>query len=127
MNSSPGTSEAPDTERTWAILCHLSIIIGTWISIGWLSFVGPLVFWLIYKNSSKLVRGASAGAFNFAITMWIANVVAWILQFTIIFMWVGWIIWLVEAVVTLLFPILGAIRASKSQIYRYPMTIPILK
>ncbi len=115
-----------DTARTWAILCHLSLIISAVLSAGILAFVGPLIFWFLYKDKDALVRNAAAGSFNFAVTLVIAGAIAAILQFTIILAPVGWIIWAAVYVLGIVFPILAALAASRFELYKYPLTLPLL-
>ena len=74
----------------------------------------------------EVVRQAAAGAFNFAFACWIAGIVAWIAVFTVIGIPLALIIGLALVVVTILFPILGAVRANNGEPYRYPFQIPIL-
>ncbi|MBW8732612.1 MAG: DUF4870 domain-containing protein, partial [Terrabacter sp.] len=64
-------------DRTVAILAHLSAIIAAVVSAGWLSILGPLVVWFVYKDKSLFVRQAAAGAFNFNLTIWVAVVAGW--------------------------------------------------
>lgn len=116
----------PETARTWAILSHLSLIISAVVSAGFLAFLGPLIIWLVYKDKDALVRNAAAGSFNFALTLAIASVVATALQLTVILAPVGWLIWLAVFVLGIIFPILAALAASRYEMYRYPLTLPVL-
>lgn len=113
-------------ERTMAILAHLAAVIAMVVSAGWLTFVGPLVVWFIYKDKSRFVRNAAAGAFNFNLAMTIISVVAWILCFTIILIPVSIIAFIVVFVMTLLYSIKGALKASNNELYRYPFGINLL-
>ena len=128
LNHGPLASEPdPDTARTWAILAHLALLISMVISAGWLGFVGPLVLWIIYKDRSPFVRNAAAGSFNFAVTLTIVSWIAWICVFTIILIPVAIVLGLALLVLSILLPILAALRASRGEMYRYPLTIPILR
>lgn len=120
----PGPSR--ETARILAILCHLSLIISAIISVGILSFVGPLIFWLIFKNRDQLIRNAAAGSFNFAVTLTIVSWVAGILQFTVILAPLGWLLWIIVFVAGLVLGIIAALAASRYELYKYPLTIPIL-
>lgn len=113
-------------ERSMASLAHLSAIIAMIISVGWLSFVGPLLVWFLYKDRSPFVRAAAAGSFNFNIWVWVMNIVAWILAFTVIGLPVAIVIWIVAAVLTLWSHIKGAILAQRGELYRYPFVIRLL-
>lgn len=116
-----------DNDRIVAIIAHLSMLVATVISAAWIGFIAPLIFWFLYKDRSPLVRGASAGAFNFSITLWITSTVALLLQPTIILAPIGWILWVAVYAAGILLPILAALRANKGEIYKYPLAIPILK
>ena len=113
-------------ERTASILAHLSAIIAAVVSAGWLSIVGPLVVWAIYKDRSPLARQAAVGAFNFNLAIWAAFVVGWICLFTIILIPVAILLWLVAGVTALVCHIQGAIRASHDEPYTYPFQIRVL-
>lgn len=113
-------------ERSVASLAHLSAIIAMIVSVGWLSFVGPLVVWFLYKDRSAFVRAAAAGSFNFNIWVWVMNIVAWILAFTVIGLPVAVVIWIVAAVLTLWCHIRGALLAQRGELYRYPFVIGLL-
>lgn len=114
-----------------AVLSHLSSLVATVLSATFLSFVAPLIFWFIYKDKPgyAFVRVASAGAFNFNFTMWVINMVAWlviVITFGIaaVFMW---IVFLATTIAMLVFHIIAAVKANNGEVYNYPMQIRILK
>ena len=113
-------------ERTWAMLGHLSGIIAAILSAGWLSFVGPLVIWAVYKDRSRFVRSSAAGAFNFNLAIWAMAIVAWILLFTIVLIPVSIILFIVALVAGVWFHVKAAISASRGEAYTYPWGIPVL-
>ena len=119
---SPSTSE----ERTWAVLGHLAALIAAVISVGWLSFVGPLVIWVIFKDKSAFVRRAAAGAFNFNLAIWAIIVVGWVLFITVIGIPFAILIWIVAGVSGLFFHIRAALRANRGESYTYPWQIRVL-
>ena len=114
------------TERSVSMLAHLSGLIATIVSAGWLTFVGPLAVWFVYKDRSPGVRQASAGAFNFNLAVWVAFIVAWVLAFTVILLPVSILIWVVFGVVDVWCSIKGAVRAGQGQPYSYPFGIRVL-
>lgn len=123
----PGQSTmSSGDERTFAILAHLSAIIAMVVSAGWLSFVGPLIVWAVYRNRSPFVRQAAAGAFNFNIWAWLMSVVAWILTITVIGIPIAIILWAVAGIMMLWCHIRGAIRASRGEPYHYPAQLKLL-
>lgn len=121
----PGGSSNGD-DRTIAVIAHLSPLIAMILSAGWLSFVGPLLVWFLYRDRSHLVRNASASAFNFNITVWVATIAGWICLFTVILIPLTIILWIGAFVLQVVLSIIGAMRASRGEVYRYPMQVPIL-
>jgi len=113
-------------ERTAAALAHASTIIAMIISAGWLSFVGPLVMWLLYKDRSPFVRRAAAGSFNFNIWAWVMTIVGWILIITVIGLPIGVVLLALAAILTVVCHTLGALRALKGEQFTYPGSIRIL-
>lgn len=123
----PVDPNAGADDRILAVLAHLSPMIAAIVSAGWLSFLGPLILWIVYKDRNALVRNAAASSFNFHITIWICWIVAWLFFFTIIGIPIAIILWVVPAVAQIVFSIIGALRAWKGEIYSYPFQIPILQ
>lgn len=121
-----GGALTSSTERTVSILAHLSALIAAVISVGWLSIVGPLLVYLVYKDRSAIARQAAAGAFNFNLAGWVMIVVGWVLVFTVILAPIGVILWVVAGVAAIWCHVRGAMRASNGQPYSYPFSIPVL-
>lgn len=113
-------------ERTASVLAHLSALIAAVVTAGWLSFVGPLVIWAIYKDRSPLVRQAAAGSFNFNLGLWVMNVVAWICVFTVVLIPLAIILFLIANVGMVVWHLLAAYRASQGRAYSYPFQIRVL-
>jgi uncharacterized protein len=116
-------------ERTWAIFSHLSAPIAFLLSAGSLNFLGPLIIWAIFKDRSQLVRTASAGSFNFNVTIWIINAVAGLIA--LLTLGLGLLlaipVWITTFVVAAVLHIMAAVKASNGEAYTYPLQIPILK
>ena len=112
--------------RTAAMLAHLAGPIAAAVSAGWLSIVGPLVVWLLYKDKDPFVRHQSADAFNFQVTMWLVSVVGGLLCLTIILIPLGLVMIIVGVLASIIFGIIAAVQASKGQPYRYPWKLNLL-
>lgn len=124
----PGQPVPVDSEhRTAAALAHASSLIAMVISAGWLSFVGPLVMWLIYKDRSPFVRQAAAGSFNFNLSMWLINIVGWICIITIIGIPLGLILLAVSFLGQIIAHVIGTLRATKGESMNYPLQIKVLR
>ncbi|GAA1144957.1 DUF4870 domain-containing protein [Ornithinicoccus hortensis] len=115
-------------ERTWMIMAHLSAPIAFLISAGSLSFLGPLVIWLIQKDQSPAVRASAAGAFNFNLSFWILYLLGWVVG--IVTLTLGFIVvipfWIVIFLVAAFVHIKGALRAARGETYHYPFQLPVL-
>ena len=98
-----------------AMLCHLLAI--------FTGFVGPLIIWLIKKDSDKFVDNQGKEALNFQITVIFAFIVCGLLTIIVI----GAFLWPVVGILNLIFCIMGAISASSGKAYKYPISIRLLK
>ena len=129
MTSQPGSPYPPVAaeDRTPAALAHASSLIAMVISAGWLSFVGPLVMWLLYKDRSPFVRQAAAGSFNFNLGLWVMSIVGWILIITVIGIPLGILLLAVSFLGQFIGHLIGTIRATKGRSINYPFQIKILR
>ncbi|MFD9945092.1 DUF4870 domain-containing protein [Nonomuraea sp. NPDC059023] len=106
----PGTDDT-----TMAMLSHLLGLLVSWI--------GPLIIYLMKKDESPYVRDQAAEALNFQITMFIGYIVSFILTIVII----GFLLLPVVWIVSLIFHIQAAIATNKGENYRYPISIRMIK
>ncbi|MFC9974916.1 DUF4870 domain-containing protein [Spirillospora sp. NPDC127200] len=104
-------------ERTWGLLCHLGqLLIGVF---------APLVVYLVKKDESPFLRHHAREGLNFGITQIIYGMINVVLMFVLI----GLLTALVQAVATLVFIILAAVAANRGEWYRFPsfMAWPMIK
>lgn len=118
-NASPAA--ASPEEKNWALAAHLSWIAGSFI--GGLYFIGPLVVYLIKKDSSPFVKQHATEALNFSLTTLIAFIVGLVLSLVVI----GIFLIIAVGVIYLVLSIMAAIEASNGRTYRYPMCIRFIK
>ncbi|MBW8885288.1 MAG: DUF4870 domain-containing protein, partial [Planctomycetia bacterium] len=104
-------------ERSWGLLAHLSSLIAS--LLGGLSFLGPLIIWLVKKDESPFVGDQAKEALNFQIAVMIASLVCTITC-------VGIIIVPVLLVGDIVFTVIGAMEANKGVYYRYPYTLRLI-
>ena len=119
-------------ERQWALFAHLSALIGGLLTSavgGWGTFLGPLVIWLVKKDTLPFVNDQGKEALNFNITVAIACFA--LLLLSIVTLGVGLVIaiplWLIIAVAWLVLTIIAAMKANEGVYYRYPMTLRLIK
>lgn len=113
-------------ERFLAVMAHLATIIAMIISVGWLSFVGPLIVWLLFRDRD-FVRRSAAGSFNFNIWAWVITVVGYVGAFTVVLFPVAVVLWVIAGLMTVVCHLYGAFKASKGELYIYPAQIKILR
>jgi uncharacterized Tic20 family protein len=102
-------------DKNMAMLAHLlSIFTG---------FLGPLIIWLVKKDTSPFVDDQGKEALNFQLTLLIAYFVGGITAC----LFIGFFIVLAAWVCGLIFAILGTLKAKDGIAYRYPMTIRMIK
>jgi uncharacterized protein len=118
--SDPVTVGPSAEERQWAMFAHLSALAGLVMPFG--SIIGPLVIWLIKKDTMPFVNDQGKEALNFNITIAIATVVCWILCIVLI----GFLLLAVLVVLWLVFVIVGTIRANEGTLYRYPFALRLV-
>ena len=106
----------PD-ERTWGMLAHLSSIIA--ILLGGLSFLGPLIVWLVKKDQSAFVADQGKEALNFQIAVLLASLVCGVTCVLAILI-------PVILVANIVYSVMGAMEANKGVYYRYPYTLRLI-
>lgn len=127
-----GADGIPADQRQWAMFAHLSALVGgllTSAAGGWGCFIGPLVIWLIKKDTMPFVDDQGKEALNFNIT--VAIVFLALVLLTVMTLGIGVLVTvpagLVVGVAWLVFTILAAIKANEGVAYRYPFTLRLIK
>ncbi|MGH8062465.1 MAG: DUF4870 domain-containing protein [Pseudoxanthomonas sp.] len=127
----PGQPSAE--EKQWALFAHLSALIGGIITSGWAGsigcFIGPLVIWLVKKDSMPFVNDQAKEALNFNITVAIVFLALFLLS--VVTLGVGLIVaiplWIIIGIAWLVLTIMAAIAANKGEAYRYPFALRLIK
>jgi uncharacterized protein len=128
------TAGAPSAdERQWALFAHLSILLGGLLTSGWAfsigSFIGPLIIWLVKKDTMPFVNDQGKEALNFALTLTIIFFV--LLMLTIMSLGIGALITIpvlmCVGIAALVLVIIAAVKANEGVAYRYPLTIRLVK
>ncbi|MCF6469558.1 DUF4870 domain-containing protein [Nonomuraea sp. MG754425] len=105
----------PGTDDTsMAMMSHLLGLLVSW--------VGPLIIYLMKKDESPYVRDQAAEALNFQITMFIGYLISGIL----VVVFVGVVLMPIIWILSLIFHIQAAMATNKGEPYRYPMSIRMI-
>jgi len=106
--------ESSKEARNMAMLCHLLGIVG---------FFAPLIVWLNEKDKHKFVDKHGQAAMNYQISIIIYYLVCCILSFVI----VGIFMLIALVIMHIIFVIIGAFKASKGELWHYPIAIRFLR
>ena len=110
------TAKVEDKDAcNFAMLCHL---LGIFTCI-----VGPLIIWLVKKDSHKFVDEHGKASINWQISVLIYALVS---SFLVI-IFIGGIMLLVLGLLNLVFCVIAALKASDGKSYKYPLAINFLK
>ena len=133
-NSSTGqpasTGGAIDPQqRQWALFAHLSALSAV-VTGGLGAIIGPLVIWLVKKDTMPFVDDQGKEALNFNITVGIALVALTILGTILVIILVGFLFYFLAFVVGiywLVMTIIAGMKANEGVAYRYPFTLRLVK
>jgi uncharacterized Tic20 family protein len=113
-------------ERTWGMLCHLSALGG--LLVGGLTFLGPLICWLVKKDTSRFVDHNGKESLNFHL-----NILGYYLigvAITAVTCGVGAIVavplMIAVHVYGIVMTVIASTRANSGEYYRYPAIVRII-
>lgn len=128
----PSAGQPPQEERQWAMFAHLSALLGGLLTSavgGWGFFLGPLLIWLMKKDTMPFVADQAKEALNFSITVSAIFLILLILSF--LTLGLGFLvtvpIMLVIGLGALVLIIMAAIKANEGVAYRYPFALRLVK
>ena len=110
-----------ESERNWAMLCHLSAFAGVFLPFG--GIFGPLICWLTRRDESSWVNINGKASLNFQLSMLLYIVLAIPLCFIVI----GFPIIAVLAIIKVICVIIASVKAPKGELFRYPLVIPFIQ
>lgn len=120
--------EADPQARMWGMFCHLAALAGfltafahVVIPVG--NILGPLVVWLIKKETYPFVNRQGKESLNFQITISICAIAASLLMFVAI----GFVLLPAVIVFDIVMIIIASIKANAGENYRYPWSIRFIK
>ena len=118
----PLNKEEDKQARIWGMLCHLTALLGM-IGIPFGNIFGPLIVWLVKKNTYPFVNEQGRESLNFQLSMTIYAIAAALL----IFVKIGMPLLLLVAGINFILVIIASIRAFNGETYTYPLAIRLIK
>ncbi|MGG6461697.1 DUF4870 domain-containing protein [Solilutibacter silvestris] len=116
-----GASGISADERQWGMIAHLSALAGLIVPFGHL--LGPLIIWMVKKDTMPFVDDQGKEALNFQITLSIALFVC----FLLIFVAIGIVLMPLVGLAGLILAVIAGIKANEGVAYRYPFTLRLIK
>ena len=102
-------------ERTWCMLMHLSQL----LTISGIGVAAPIIMWAISKDDSREANRHGLVIVNWYLSALIYGVVSGALCFILI----GIPMVFVLAALTVIFPIIGAMKSNEGTLWKYPLSI----
>lgn len=107
-----------DDDRMMAMLCHLLAI--------FTGFIGPLILWIVKKDSSPFVAHHGKESLNFQITLLLVMTCLGAATFILMFVLIGIVlvpVLIIVPILALVAEIIAAVAAQKGEWFRYPCCI----
>jgi uncharacterized protein len=132
VNPAPVGADVSAEERQWAMFAHLSALAGGLLTSaigGWGFFIGPLVIWLMKKDTMPFVADQAKESLNFNIT--VSAIFLILLILSLVTLGIGFLItlpiMLIVGIAALVLIIIAAMKANQGIAYRYPFTVRLVK
>lgn len=114
----PITQQEKDA-RQWAMFLHLSLLAGFVVPVaGW---VAPIVIWQIKKDELPGIDAHGRIVVNWMISAAIYTFVSILL----IFLLIGIPLLTALGIITIVFPVIGGIKANNGEVWPYPLSLKI--
>ena len=121
----PAAPLTPAEDKQWASFAHLGGILG---------ILPSLIIWLVFKDRGAFTNVEAKEALNFQITVTIAHIVNWVVIGGILaFVTFGisallsTLLFFAITIVTIIFSIMGFLKAKDGNHYRYPFALRLIK
>ncbi len=122
--SPPGVAPqmSPAEEHNWAVATHLASFSG-YIGVPFGHILGPLIIWLMKKDTSNFLDEVGKETVNYNISLIIWFIASFAIMFTIIGIPLALLMLAALSVMDIIVTILAAVAASNGEQYKYPLTI----
>lgn len=121
MQYRPPTNLRTPDEQQMGLFLHLSQLAG--LIVPFAGLIVPIVIWQTQKDKMPALDAHGKMIVNWMISLLIYAVVSGVLTIVL----VGILGLLAVAVMSIVFPIIGGIKANNGELWEYPLTIKFLK
>ena len=102
---------------TWAMILHFSVFTGYLVPMAGL--IVPILIWQLKKDELPGLDEHGKNVTNFLLSIFIYAIISLVLCL----IGIGFALLLILSVVAVIFPIIGGIKASSGEVWRYPFMI----
>ncbi len=120
---------SPAEERNWAMAAHVGSFVAAWVALGLLA---PLLVMVAKGDESRYVRRHAVESLNFQLSVLIYSIVGGVAAFVLAFVTLGLGLFvivpliLVFALAYVVLVIVGTLKASHGDDFRYPLTMRLV-
>ena len=107
--------------RNWAMILHFSLLAGYIVPLAGL--VAPIIIWQIKKDELPGIDAHGKVVVNWLISAFIYAVIFTALIIVII----GIPLLIALGLLSIIYPIIGGVKANEGKLWKYPLTFQILK
>lgn len=111
------TPQTEERDRSWLVLLHLSEFFGYFLPFA--GFIAPVVIWLVMKEDWPEMDRQGRHAINWILSSTIYLIASVLLCLVL----VGIPLLILLSILMIVFPIVGAVKASQGVEWKYPLSI----
>lgn len=108
-------------QKQMGMFMHLSQLLN--LLLPFAGIIVPIVLWQTQKDKTPALDAHGKMIVNFMLSCVIYGIISFILTFVL----VGILGFIALAVIGIVFPIIGGIKANNGELWEYPLTIKFLK
>ena len=121
MQNQPPMSLQTAEQKQMGMFLHLSQLINLIIPLG--GVIAPIVLWQMKKDEIPALDAHGKMVVNWLISSLIYCAISFVLTFVLI----GILGFIAIGLMSIIFPIVGGIKANNGELWEYPLTIKFLK
>jgi hypothetical protein len=122
LTSDNAGSENPSEReaRQWAMFLHLSLLAGWAVPVAGL--LAPILIWQLKKEEFPVLEEHGKVVLNWVFSLFLYSLISAIL----VFVFVGIFLLIAIGVLSIVFPIIGGLKANEGVLWRYPLSLPFV-
>lgn len=107
--------------NTWGVFIHLSQFLFYLLPLA--GIIAPIILWQLKKEESAIINRHGQIVLNWLLT----ELILFLIAAPLCFILIGFPLIFIISIAAIIFPIIGAIKASNGEIWSYPCSIRFFK